>query len=87
VFFRDLIYWINFHRISGIIQYSCPSETAAGVYAVRMILMALILASGEYIVAGLSTVMPLTFEGIWRATLCFAVALGGFFFTRKSRFY
>lgn len=72
---NDHCYWLLFHRYSSAIQTNTPIEKMASVSSARMVQMILILASGELLVGSWQNIVPLFWEGAWRAIFCVLIAL------------
>ena len=72
-FICDLGYWLLFHYLTEMIQKNCDLKDVESVYFARNSLMALYLALGEFAVGGWANSLPLTYEGILRGAIAFAV--------------
>jgi MFS family permease len=71
--FKDICFWLLFHRISAYVQMDTPQKVMGGVSSARMIQVATILAIGEVTVGAWQKVLPVFYDGLWRGIFCFTL--------------
>ena len=81
LFFRDLAFWIIFHRISGHIQMDTPADRTGSVMSARNCIMTAILTSGEVLVGVWSNYVPIAAESLVRGM--FAVSVSFYLFAMR----
>lgn len=71
--FKDICFWILFHRISTYVQMDTPQKVMGGVSSARMVQVAAVLAIGEVTVGAWQKVLPVFYDGLWRGLFCFVL--------------
>lgn len=69
--FKDICFWLLFHRISTYVQMDTPQKVMGGVSSARMVQVATILAVGEITVGAWQKFIPVFYDGLWRGIFCF----------------
>lgn len=69
--FKDICFWLLFHRISTYVQMDTPQKVMGGVSSARMVQVAAVLAIGEVTVGAWQNVLPIFYDGLWRGLFCF----------------
>lgn len=71
--FKDICFWLLFHRISTYVQMDTPHNVIGGVSNARMVQVAAVLAIGEVTVGAWQKVLPVFYDGLWRGVFCFTL--------------
>lgn len=69
--FKDIFYWLLFHRISTYIQMDTPQKNMGAVTNARMVQVVTVLALGELTVGAWQKILPVFYDGLWRGVFCF----------------
>lgn len=69
--FKDVCFWILFHRFSTYVQMDTPHSAIGSVTSARMVQVTAVLAIGEVTVGAWQKVLPVFYDGLWRGVFCF----------------
>lgn len=85
VFLKDTSRWLVQHKMAGEIQYRIPQTLFANAAAAKTVILGIIFATGDWLLASLNSFVPISTDLVVRGTLAFTMGVLAINTQRKLR--